>query len=111
MNDAKNSLTKNTWKYVEDKIVGFATFDETSKAIVKALNHDITPPKEKHVRSIYPQLNKILKFQIALLKATVKSTQELSSMLDQLAKRTQKSNEWMVCLKFQISYSMCFRLL
>lgn len=44
-------MTTASWKLATDKVVGLVTLDEVSKAFVKATNHEITPPKEKHVQS------------------------------------------------------------
>jgi hypothetical protein len=44
----------STWKLVTDKLkVALVSFDDLEKSIVKATNHDLVPPKEKHVRSMY----------------------------------------------------------
>jgi hypothetical protein len=43
----------STWKLVTDKFkIALASLDDLEVSIVKATNHDLVPPKEKHVRSM-----------------------------------------------------------
>ena len=42
------------WKFVNDKAkAAMVSLDEKKTATTKALNHDVRPPKEKHVQSIF----------------------------------------------------------
>lgn len=49
----KNLKQSKQWKYLNDKTNALmVSLDDTKTAIIKACNHDIRPPKEKHVRSM-----------------------------------------------------------
>jgi hypothetical protein len=51
-NSLQSLKSSKQWKFLNDKTkAAFATLDDTKTAVIKSVNHDIRPPKEKHVQS------------------------------------------------------------
>ena len=61
-------------------------YQEIDVAIVKATNHDVVPPKEKHVRTI-------MRF------ADSACSQDVKYLLDNIIRRTKGLQDWLMVLK------------
>jgi len=63
----------------------FASLDETKTAVIKACNHDVRPPKEKHVKKL-----------LSILTTEPNQCQEIVTLL---AQKMQNTTSWIVALK------------
>lgn len=82
----KNIKQSKQWKYLNDKTNAFmVSLDDTKTAIIKACNHDVRPPKEKHVRKL-----------LSILSADNGETQQIVTLL---AQKMQNTSSWIVALK------------
>eukprot|EP01080_Neovahlkampfia_damariscottae_P001801 gene1801-943_t len=86
MNQIQNLKSSKQWKFVNDKAkAALATLDDTKTAVIKAVNHDVRPPKEKHVQKL-----------LYLLQVPNAKPAEIVDLLIWKIHRTQ---DWIVALK------------